>query len=80
MIELPAPFIERTRRLLGADYDKFAAALDSESPVSLRLNPGKSHPTEVLGEAVPWAAPGYYLPARPAFTFAPRFPAGANYV
>ena len=80
MIELPAPFIERTRRLLGADYDSFAAALDSESPVSLRLNPGKSRPTEVLGEAVPWSAQGYYLPERPAFTFDPCFHAGAYYV
>ena len=80
MIELPAPFIERTRRLLGADYDSFAAALDSESPVSLRLNPGKSRPTEVLGEEVPWSAQGYYLPERPAFTFDPCFHAGAYYV
>ena len=42
MTDLPAPFIERTRRLLGDDYPRFAEALESESPTSIRLNPSKS--------------------------------------
>ena len=45
MTDLPAPFIERTRRLLGDDYPRFAEALESESPTSIRLNPSKSTPT-----------------------------------
>ena len=44
MTDLPAPFIERTRRLLGDDYPRFAEALESESPTSIRLNPSKSTP------------------------------------
>ena len=80
MMELPAAFIDRTRRLLGSDYDRFEHALGTESPVSIRLNPAKSRLVEAPGEVVPWSQWGYYLPERPAFTFDPCFHAGAYYV
>ncbi len=80
MITLPPAFVERTRRLLGDDYPRFAEALDCESPVSVRLNPLKTVSIDTPCEAVPWAGQGYWLDARPAFTFDPRFHAGAYYV
>lgn len=71
MTDLPAPFIERTRRLLGDDYPRFAEALESESPTSIRLNPSKSTPTGTIGDPVLWARHGFYLSSRPTFTFDP---------
>ncbi len=80
MTDLPAPFIERTRRLLGDDYPRFAESLESESPTSIRLNPSKSTPTGTIGDPVLWAQHGFYLSSRPTFTFDPRLHAGAYYV
>ena len=74
------PFIERTRRLLGDDYPRFAESLESESPTSIRLNPSKSTPTGTIGDPVLWAQHGFYLSSRPTFTFDPRLHAGAYYV
>lgn len=80
MTNLPQSFIDRTSHLLGDDYSRFALALESELPASIRLNPAKSIPTGEVGEAVGWATQGYYLPSRPSFTFDPLFHAGAYYV
>ena len=74
MTDLPAPFIERTRRLLGDDYPRFAESLESESPTSIRLNPSKSTPTGTIGDPVLWldmgsiSLPGQRLPSTPGFT------------
>ena len=59
MTDLPAPFIERTRRLLGDDYPRFAESLELESPTSIRLNPSKSTPTGTIGDPVLWARHGF---------------------
>ena len=80
MTDLPAPFIERTRRLLGDDYPRFAEALESESPTSIRLNHSKCTPTGTIGDPVLLARHGFYLSSRPTFTFDPRLHAGAYYV
>ena len=78
---LPIDFIARARALLGeSEYERLEAALRTEAPVSLRLNPLKGIPAPVEGEPVPWCASGYYLPGRPAFTFDPFLHAGAYYV
>ena len=38
-MNLPAPFTEYTRALLGnEEYEKLSAALEQEPPVSIRLN------------------------------------------
>ncbi len=80
MIALPSAFEERIHCLLGGDYERFAEALDKEPPVSVRLNPLKTASIDGASKAVPWNELGYYLDARPAFTFDPRFHAGAYYV
>ncbi len=51
----------------------------SEAPTSIRLNPFKTSGVKT-GEQVPWCREGYYLAARPSFTFDPLFHAGCYYV
>ena len=81
MIELPADFATRTRRLMGEDlYTSLCAALQETPSVSVRLHPDKGLSAPAGWEAVPWCAGGYYLPERPSFTFDPLFHAGAYYV
>ena len=80
---LPSDFITRTRSLLGTEFDTLAAALQTEAPVSIRINRRKKVPDprpEQTDGRVAWCESGYYLPARPAFTFDPLFHAGAYYV
>ncbi|MDR1763150.1 MAG: rRNA cytosine-C5-methyltransferase [Dysgonamonadaceae bacterium] len=87
-MRLPQAFIERTRPLLGDDFPAFEAALEQESPVSIRLNPRKFAPSEILGSQFPipdlepvlWASDAFYLPSRPVFTLDPLFHAGCYYV
>ena len=101
---LPAKFAERVLRDLGdSEGAALCAALDTEPPVSVRLNQAKCGGPEnggagreedadkaagrsdgvqpaVLADAdgrVPWCGDGYYLAARPQFTFDSDFHAGA---
>lgn len=76
---LPEDFIERTRALLGKEYERLEAALQTAPPVSIRVNRGKGTKTP---EASPvgWCETGYYLPERLSFTFDPLFHAGGYYV
>ena len=82
MLTLPAAFTQSMRHLLGQEaFGRLQVALDGDAPVSLRLNParrpdGLVRPTD----RVPWAAEGYYLAGRPAFTFDPLWHAGCYYV
>jgi len=86
---LKKDFIQRTKLLLGDEFDIFAAALETEPPVSIRINPCKSDPFQLNAEGrlllaqmekIPWCTTGYYLPQRPSFTYDPLFHAGAYYV
>ncbi len=80
---LPAEFITRTQMLLGNEYNAFEAALETESPVSIRINPEKNTPVPSEDKnftPVPWSNTGYYLPERLSFTFDPLLHAGAYYV
>lgn len=52
---------------------------NTDAPTSIRLNPFKKAVIKT-GEQVPWCADGYYLDARPSFTFDPLFHAGCYYV
>lgn len=81
-MNLPTFFIEYTRALLGdEDYEKLAAALAQEPPVSIRLNRRKwEMDREKCFDQVPWASAGYYLNERLTFTFDPLFHAGCYYV
>ena len=77
-IPLPAAFLETTASRLPG----LAESLDSESPVSIRLNPFKPGRSMPEGRPVPWAEPGeaLYLDSRPLFTADPVFHGGAYYV
>ena len=79
MTQLPAKFVEMTRRL---GLDCLAGALaESEPSVSVRLNAAK-YDAEGCAElpVVPWCEEGRYLERRPAFTFDPLLHQGAYYV
>jgi len=81
-MQLPDDFIQQTSRLFGDErFERFVKALDSEAPVSIRLNERKvpgAVPCE--GTQVPWCEGGYYLSHRPVFTFDPLLHAGCYYV
>lgn len=78
-MNLPAPFIEYTRALLGdEEYEKLATALEQEAPVSLRLNQWTVDSGQLI--QVPWCNEGFYLDQRLTFTFDPLFHAGTYYV
>ena len=81
-MNLPQSFLTRMQQLLGVDYDAFVQALTSdEYPVSIRLNGGKGVSLPPNTQSVLWSGGvGYYLSARPTFTFDPLFHAGAYYV
>lgn len=76
---LPAEFVARVRTELGTEVDALFAALEGESPVSVRWNPYKTI-LPPSGEEVPWNRYGRYLPERPYFTADPMFHAGTYYV
>ena len=80
-INLPNDFIDRIRQQFSlAEADEFLQALETTSPVSIRLNPEKPmHPLPASG-SIPWCRNGYYLHARPVFTLDPLFHAGCYYV
>lgn len=80
-MELPVPFIDYTRRLLGeAELEKLTAVLQQEQPVSIRINEAKLNNFHLNAERVPWCSTGYYLANRLTFTFDPLFHAGCYYV
>ena len=85
-MKLPSSFTDYTRALLGVEeYEKLAAALEGEQPVSIRLNEDKLPESSFSLfrsslEHVPWSAAGYYLDKRLTFTFDPLFHAGCYYV
>ena len=79
MRSLPSDFVKNMRHELGDEAEALFEALDSVSPVSVRLNPQKWSGGE-LGEAMPWCRWGRYLLERPQFTTDIPFAAGAYYV
>lgn len=83
MIALPIAFKERMTKQLGAEEaERLFAALDSVSPVAVRLNPAKCGEDGVWsnGVAVAWSRNGRKLKERPSFTLDTAFHAGAYYV
>lgn len=81
-MKLPSSFTDYTRALLGVEeYEKLAAALEGEQPVSIRLNEDKLPESSFSlfrssFRHVPWSTAGYYLDKRLTFTFDPLFHAG----
>ena len=86
MTQLPVAFEERMREQLSGEAEAFLEALQTESPVSIRLNPGKLHSAEGLFpdtqaiQQVAWCDDAWYLSQRPVFTLDPCFHGGAYYV
>lgn len=78
-MNLPTPFEQSMKQLLGDEYEAFREALLGEPAVSIRLNRGKCTSAPDY-EPVPWATNAYYLPERPSFTFDPLFHTGSYYV
>jgi 16S rRNA C967 or C1407 C5-methylase (RsmB/RsmF family)/NOL1/NOP2/fmu family ribosome biogenesis protein len=80
MLNLPAKFIDRINRE-NPNHEILLSSLDSESPISIRLNPNKEQELNHLefAEKVPWCSSGYYLKSRPKFTLDPLFHAGCYY-
>lgn len=76
----PSDFIARTRGLLGDSFACLEAALQTDPPVSIRINRSKGTTAPGGSEQVAWCDTGYYLPQRLSFTFDPLFHAGAYYV
>lgn len=83
MKTLPVAFTERMRKQLGAEEaESLFVALDSTSPVAVRLNPAKCGEVGVWssGETIAWSKWGRKLGERPSFTLDTAFHAGAYYV
>ena len=86
MNTLPAPFEERMRKLFPDEAEAFFTALQTEPPVSIRLNPDKPapisrlFPDEQIGLPVAWCESAYYLKSRPVFTLDPCLHSGTYYV
>lgn len=80
---LPKDFIESTRATFGERlWEEYLGAFDVAAPASIRLNRLKAAPSDIAGgkEEVAWCADGYYLRARPQFTFDPLMHSGSYYV
>lgn len=77
---LPFDFITRMQALLKEEYPRLEAALQTDAPVSIRINPSKGGSIPVSAQPVGWCETGCYLPQRMAFTFDPLLHAGAYYV
>ncbi len=81
MIELPLQFVERMNAQLGErECADLCAALNGDTPTSIRFNPFKiTAPPQGL-EPIGWSRYGFYLPERPSFTLDSAFHAGTYYV
>ncbi|MEG0796094.1 MAG: RNA methyltransferase [Odoribacter sp.] len=85
MNTLPVQFEEQMKKILSNEADKFFQSLQTESPVSIRLNPGKVKSINEIftdQQIIPinWCKNAYYLNNRPIFTLDPYFHGGAYYV
>jgi len=79
-LSFPEKFLESLAGEPGFNEEKFTNAHQNiDPPTSIRLNPFKKAVIKT-GVQVPWCPEGYYLDARPSFTFDPLFHAGCYYV
>lgn len=76
---LPESFVNRIQQQLGKEANSFIEALDSPTPVSIRINPAKGFSVN-SSDPVLWTKNGFYLRERPSYTLDPIFHAGAYYV
>ena len=80
-MNFPVSFISRTAALMGEENCKaLCEAMQNDTPVSIRINGAKTGLVPENAKLIPWTTDGYYLAARPTFTFDPLFHAGSYYV
>lgn len=80
-MNLPSDFIQQTIKLMGeSGFNALQEALQTDAPASIRINLQKWNPSFPTLEKVAWCENGYYMPARPTFTFDPLLHAGCYYV
>lgn len=80
-MNLPKEFITYIQKEFKEEANNLISSLDTESPVSIRLNKNKDLDRDISAlHKVPWCDTGYYLESRPQFTFDPLFHAGSYYV
>ena len=80
-MNFPVSFISRTAALMGEENCKaLCEAMQNDTPVSIRINGAKTGLVPENAKLIPWTTDGYYLSARPTFTFDPLFHAGSYYV
>ncbi|MGX7690004.1 methyltransferase RsmF C-terminal domain-like protein [Flectobacillus sp. BAB-3569] len=83
-MSLPQALLDSLSQVTGYQADSFIKTHElGESPTSIRINPDKINtpPAHLnIQSPVLWNQYGYYLNARPAFTFDPYFHAGTYYV
>lgn len=80
---LPEKFLAQIQADLPTEFDAFYQAMAADSPVSIRLNSRKKASIEfdkIVQSPVPYTELGFYLSARPSFTYDPLFHAGCYYV
>lgn len=80
---LPEEFTEKMKRLLGAEYDAFAAAYDRPLCPGLRRNPLKQTDADLAEyhpEPIPWAENGFYYDPSTRPGLDPLHDGGAYYL
>src|ERR1035437_6989453 len=75
---LPEAFVERTKTLLGDEFQAFENSLGEVPPTSIRVNDKTDY--QPSNERVDWCDNGFYLKERPLFTADPHLHAGVYYV
>jgi 16S rRNA C967 or C1407 C5-methylase (RsmB/RsmF family)/NOL1/NOP2/fmu family ribosome biogenesis protein len=80
-VPLPHNLLSSLEGIQGFDKNAFVQVHESgEQVTSIRINPFKKFEISNLKFQIPWTTNGYYLEARPSFTFDPLFHAGCYYV
>ena len=77
-MNLPEAFVERIKNDSFLNND-LLDALNTTSPVSVRLNPFKTKAGLNFSSHVPWCENAFYLESRPQYVLDPLFHAGAYY-
>jgi 16S rRNA C967 or C1407 C5-methylase (RsmB/RsmF family)/NOL1/NOP2/fmu family ribosome biogenesis protein len=75
----PEAFITRIKQQPYIESEGLLRALESPSPVTIRINRNKWTHDPLNSEPVQWCRDGFYLDARPSFTLDPLFHAGCYY-
>ena len=76
---LPEEFVKRIQAQKYIAAEDLLKALETKSPVSIRINQSKWNKKPVKSEPVPWCINGFYLENRPSYTLDPLFHSGCYY-